>query len=264
MLSKFIKVFQRVGFDGCQFSVLINIQIWKNLILFQQKRLADIVGVSTTGGEFSVIQLHTIFITRFLFWDSSFVSLFNVVSWGQKSPWNSVVYFKNDGSKNELFNECSIILELFSWRVCSCKVLFSESRWINNQKKITGKQIMILWYRFLIGSSLSVISVWIKVADSCNNILVFFLIGFLNWRWKCLRASREKESSRSILMFSILSVIRKENWLFPKSTRIKWQSSFCEGSIIPCLTKLCTGLIWSSYVNVANEFAMQIVGVLID
>ena len=62
----------------------------------------------------------------------------------------------------------------------------------------------------------------------------------------------ENNSSGSSLMFSFPSILRMKNWSIPKSAKIGWTSSFCEGSTVFCLTKQYPGLIWLSRVSIAH------------
>ena len=83
-LSKFFR-----GWVLIVFSIVFSSDYrFRNFRRYSNKiGLAVITGVSTTRGEFSVIQFLTTVKTGPFFWYFSFVSIFNGVSWDKKFHW---------------------------------------------------------------------------------------------------------------------------------------------------------------------------------
>ena len=100
--------------------------------------LAVIIGVFTTGCEFSVILFYTIFRTGSLFWYFSIVSIFNGISRGKKYSLSLDVYLEKDGSKNEIFKDTLNIDGFVSRIVCWCKLSFS---WLLQFSEADGIEI---------------------------------------------------------------------------------------------------------------------------
>ena len=76
--------------------------------MFWQEWTSSYRGVFTTGRNFSVIPLFTIFKLVSLFLNGSLDSTFKGVSEGEKNTIFSNVFLKNDEPKNELFNDCLV------------------------------------------------------------------------------------------------------------------------------------------------------------
>ena len=159
-------------------------------------------------------------------------------------------------SPDSFFSEVEwmIINEVVVVRSCS-------SRTFNGKSK--SKTIPCFGILFSIGSTLSVMSVYMKIADFCHNFLVFFLINFLYGFWEWLQTII-RNWIHWLKFFSPFSLLRKENWYFPKTEQIGWQSSFCERNTVSCSTNSCTGLPWLSWVGVANWRCEALVYIFFD
>ena len=141
------------------------------------------------------------------------------------------------------------------WIVCSCRTSSSEGLYFSDvDGLLTGEVVFACSWIFLefkdqsgwIGlsscqiffsmwSTLSVISASFKLTNCCNNVLVFFLIGFHYWLWNGVTESIKNESSRLVLIFS-WSFWQTENWSFPKSAKFG-RKSFGEGSTATLMTR---------------------------
>ena len=104
-------------------------------------------------------------------------------------------------------------------------------------------------------SSISVKPVSYQTAVCCKIVWVLFLVVFFfYWLWSGFTAWNKNERSGLIMNFSPLLLIQMENGSSPETTKLRWQSSFCEGCTVSFLTKYCTGLIWLSGISVAKSF----------
>ena len=127
--------------------------------------------------------IHIQYLEQDLFRYLGIVSIISENSEGEKNSLDLDVYVKNDGSKKDLFNGCSITDGYFSWIVCSCKFSISESFFSSEVNRIlitdkSGQWFIILRYPFF--DRIIIISdiVSFKIADCCSLVLLFFLIGF--------------------------------------------------------------------------------------
>ena len=145
-----------------------------------------------------MINIYTTFRTGYFFWSCSIGSIVYGV-WGVEkfNNFNCVFSLRNNGSKNELIDDCLITAGYVSWTVWSCKYPISESLYFSKvvrflfEDKSRKEGSSISGILFWVKSFLSVMSVSFKNSDCFIIVSVFFLIGFVYRLWNGLKASNK-------------------------------------------------------------------------